>query len=53
MEPIEQKDKPMNHPEEQKTGSEDAPRFGRLLLVLFAAVLLVVIITFASEAYYS
>jgi hypothetical protein len=43
----------MNHPEEQATGSDDAPKFGRLLLVLFAAVLLVVVITFASEAYYS
>lgn len=29
------------------------PRFGLLLLVLLAAVLLVVLITFASEAYFS
>jgi hypothetical protein len=43
----------MSHPEEQRTGSEEAPRFGRLLLVLLAAVLIVVAITFASEAYYS
>jgi hypothetical protein len=43
----------MNHPDEQQAGSDDAPRFGRLLLVLFAAVLIVVAITFASEAYYS
>ncbi|MFL6672885.1 MAG: hypothetical protein ACJ8LG_06310 [Massilia sp.] len=30
-----------------------APRFGRLLLVLALAVLLIVAITFGSEAYYS
>lgn len=29
------------------------PKFGRLLLVLVAAVILVAIITFASEAMYS
>lgn len=43
----------MNHPEEQRAGSDDSPKFGRLLLVLLAAVMLVVVITFASEAYYS
>jgi len=32
---------------------DDSPKFGRLLLVLAAAVLLVVGITFASQAYYS
>lgn len=30
-----------------------APRFGRLLLVLLAAVLIIVLITFGSEAYFS
>jgi hypothetical protein len=34
---------------EQDTG----PKFGRLLVVLIAAVLLIVAITFASEAYFS
>jgi len=29
------------------------PKFGRLLLVLVAAVLLIIVITFASEAYFS
>ena len=29
------------------------PKFGRLLIVLVLAVLLVVVITIASEAYYS
>lgn len=37
-------------PQEPEAGP---PRFGRLLLVLIAAVLLVILITFASEAYFS
>jgi len=32
---------------------DGTPRFGRLLVVLAAAVLLIVAITFASEAYFS
>lgn len=44
---------PMNHPDEQPAGTSDAPHFGRLLLVLAAVVLLIVAITFASEALYS
>lgn len=33
--------------------SEDGtPKFGRLLLVLLSAVALIVLITFATEAYY-
>jgi len=44
---------PMSHPREQAAGTDDAPKFGRLLLVLFGAVLLVVLITFASLAYYT
>lgn len=44
---------PMDHPEEQATGTDDAPKFGRLLLVLVGAVLLIVAITFASEAFYT
>jgi len=46
-------DNPMDHPEEQPTGTDDAPKFGRLLLLLGAAVLLIVAVTFASEALYS
>ena len=38
-------------PSEPETVS--GPRFGRLLIVLVLAVLLVVVITVASEAYYS
>lgn len=37
-------------PQEPEAGP---PRFGRLLLVLVAAVLLIIVITFASEAYFS
>lgn len=43
---------PMKHPEEQPTGVEGSPKFGRLLIVLVLAVLLVGLITWASEAYY-
>jgi len=32
---------------------DDSPKFGRLLLVLVAAVMVVVGVTFASLAYYS
>lgn len=44
---------PMHHPEEQPAGADDVPHFGRLLVVLVAAVLVIVAITFASEALYS
>ena len=37
-------------PQEPEAGP---PKFGRLLLVLVAAVILVIVITFASEAYFS
>jgi len=33
-------------------GSDGAPKFGRLLIVLACAVMLVVLVTFASQAYY-
>jgi len=46
-------DNPMRHPPEQASGSDGTPKFGRLLLVLISAVLLIVVITFASEAYFS
>jgi hypothetical protein len=46
-------DNPMKHPPEQPTGTDDAPKFGRLLLILGAAVLVIVAVTFASEALYS
>lgn len=44
---------PMDHPPEQPSGSDGSPKFGRLLLVLVGAVLLIVAITIASEAMYS
>lgn len=43
----------MHHPEEQPTGVDGAPRFGRLLIVLALAVLLIVGITILSEALYT
>ncbi|WP_200960866.1 hypothetical protein [Noviherbaspirillum sp. Root189] len=44
---------PMEHPAEQPTGTDGTPKFGKLLLVLIGAVLLIVAITLASEALYS
>jgi hypothetical protein len=44
---------PMHHPDEQPAGSDDVPKFGRLLLILAAAVLIIVGVTLASEALYS
>ena len=37
----------------QKNAQDDSPKFGRLLLVLLAAVILVILITFVSEAIYT
>lgn len=41
--------------DEKKTvdTSDDNPKFGRLLLVLLFAVAVIVLITFATEAYHS
>ncbi|MBK4738574.1 hypothetical protein [Noviherbaspirillum pedocola] len=44
---------PMNHPEEQPTGTDGTPKFGRLLIVLLLVVVFIALITWASEAYYS
>ena len=44
---------PMNHPEELPAGSDGSPKFGRLLIVLVLAVILIGFITFASEWFYS
>jgi len=43
----------MNHPDEQPSGTDGSPKFGRLLVVLILAVLVIVAITFGSEAFYS
>jgi hypothetical protein len=40
-------------PQNNDTSVSDSPKFGRLLIVLAFVVLLIVAITFASEAYYS
>jgi len=39
--------------ERQEPDTDGVPKFGRLLIVLVLAVLLVIVITFASEAYFS
>jgi hypothetical protein len=44
---------PVKHPEEQPSGSDESPKFGRLLIVLIFAVLLIGAITLGSEAYFS
>ena len=43
----------MQHPEEPQAGTDDSPKFGRLLIVLVLAVLAVIALTFIAEAYYS
>ena len=44
---------PMNHPEEQPSGIEGQPKFGRLLIVLVLVVLIIALVTWGSEAYFS
>jgi len=44
---------PMQHPEEQPSGTDGTPKFGRLLVVLAFSILIVVLLTFGSEAYYT
>jgi len=43
----------MQKEQEQATGSDDSPKFGRLLIVLLGAVMLIVAITMISESMYS
>jgi hypothetical protein len=43
----------MDHPEEQASGNDDSPKFGRLLLILVAVVALIGVLTVVSEAFYS
>jgi hypothetical protein len=44
---------PMQHPEEPPMGSDGTPKFGRLLIVLAFGLLMVVLLTFGSQAYYT
>lgn len=43
----------MQHPDEQPPSGDGTPKFGRLLLVLIFAVILMILLTIATEAYYS
>lgn len=49
--PGDSENNPMQHPEEQPVVSDKGPQFGKLLMVLAAAVLLLGFITWASVAY--
>ncbi|MBI3285299.1 MAG: hypothetical protein HYZ65_10700 [Burkholderiales bacterium] len=40
-------------PPEQTPEHDGSPKFGRLLIVLFFAVMLIVLLTVATEAYYT
>ncbi len=51
--PDDASDNPMQHPEEQPAGTDEGPQFGKLLIVLAIAVMLIGVITFLSEAYFS
>ena len=44
---------PVNDDGAPSADADDAPKFGRLLMFLVFAVLLIVGITFGSEAYFS
>lgn len=44
---------PMRHPDELPSGTDEEPKFGRLLIVLAIAVLLIVAVTVISESLYS
>ena len=46
-------EKPVRHPEERPAGTDDSPKFGRLLIVLVFAVMLIGVITWASETYFT
>lgn len=46
-------DNPMHHPEEQPTGTDSSPKFGRLLLVLVLVVVFIGILTFLTERMYA
>lgn len=48
-----EKPDPAAHREKRPARTADTPRFGRLLIVLLAAVLIMAAITVLSEAYYS
>lgn len=44
---------PHGHPDEQPAGADGSPKFGRLLIVLALAVIMIGVLTLTSEAYFS
>ncbi len=50
---LEYADNPMQHPDEQPSGGSDGPHFGKLLIVLILAVVIIGIVTIVSEAFVS
>ncbi len=44
---------PMDHPQEQPPAGNGSPRFGRLLIVLVLAVVMIGVLTFVAESYYT
>ena len=48
-----QNERPATPPSRPQGDGDGVPKFGRLLIVLVLALLLVVAITFGSEAYFS
>jgi hypothetical protein len=50
--PEEPKRNPMNQPRKPSTG-DGSPKFGRLLIVLVLTVILLGLLTWATEAFYS
>ena len=44
---------PMQHPEEPVAGADGIPHFGRLLVILVFAVVMIGVMTFVSEAYFT
>jgi len=53
MDQLESAKSTTKHADEPLSEVDGSPKFGRLLIVLMLAVLLIVAITFGSEAYYS
>jgi hypothetical protein len=51
--PEEPKKNPLNQVRKPSTGVDGSPKFGRLLIVLVLTVILLGLLTWATEAYYA